>query len=312
VRFAAQRTLRATREESAVGRPSVGQQVRVSRQEREEGHRQFYGYKTSFLDRAEAEQDLEAVRLAWQVVTQNNALIHWVLKRDVGHTETVLYDYEDAASYLIEVLYDAAWNHEPSLGKFTTYAAACLRYQLIRFKTIMRIQRSPFSAPAHMGKEAWEFLNEMKLAIEEERLSPMAYHQISNRLAAYERHAAVMTGSYPYVKKLKVRDDDGFFLDERSPMELVVDEDSDPQEEASAMIQEERARFLASALENLRPREAAVLQLRYGLGEGNESKTLEQVGVVIGVSRERIRQIEAKALRKLRHPSRSTILRDFY
>jgi len=280
----------------------------VSQQQREEGLQHFYGYKTSFLDRAEAEQDPEAVRLAWEVVSQNNALIHWVLNRDVGHTETVLYDYDDAASYLIEALYDAAWNHEPSLGTFATYAIACLRYQLIRFKTITRIQRSPFSAPLQMGAEASKLWDEIKRAIEEERLSPHAYHRLGDRFAAYERHAAVMTGAYTYVKKLKVRDEDGFFLEERSPMELVIDEDSDPQE-MSFVTQKERARCLASAMEGLSPREAEVLRLRYGLGEGNERKTLEQVGVVMGVTPERIRQIEAKALRKLRHPSRAASLR---
>jgi RNA polymerase sigma factor (sigma-70 family) len=277
----------------------------------EELLQRFYDYKTSFLDRAEAEQDPEAVRLAWQVVTQNNALIHWVLNRDIGHTETVLYDYDDAASYLIETLYNSAWNHEPSLGTFSTYAVACLRYQLIRFKTIMRIQRSPFSAPFHIDPKASKLLDDVKLAIEEERLSPTAYRILGERLAAYERHKAVMTGSYHYVKKLKIRDDDGFFIDEQSPMELVVDEDSDPQE-ASAVTQEERARCLALALESLLPREAEVLRLRYGLGDGNESRTLAQVGVMKGVTSERIRQIEKKALRKLRLPMRSRRLRGLY
>ena len=71
-----------------------------------------------------------------------------------------------------------------------------------------------------------------------------------------------------------------------------------------------RDRCLALVLESLLPKEAEVLRLRYGLGEGNKWKTLEQVAVVMGVSRERIRQIEAKALRKLRHPTRTKILRD--
>ena len=57
-------------------------------------------------------------------------------------------------------------------------------------------------------------------------------------------------------------------------------------------------------------RERRVLELRFGLEDGR-SRTLEEVGHVFGVTRERIRQIEAKALRKLRHPSRSNKLRDF-
>ena len=67
---------------------------------------------------------------------------------------------------------------------------------------------------------------------------------------------------------------------------------------------------VSDVLDTLNEREARVLQLRFGLEDGR-SRTLEEVGFVFGVTRERIRQIEAKALSKLRHPSRSKMLRDF-
>ena len=67
---------------------------------------------------------------------------------------------------------------------------------------------------------------------------------------------------------------------------------------------------LSDVLKTLTPREEKVLSLRFGLEDGNP-KTLEEVGKEFNVTRERIRQIEAKALRKLRHPSRSKKLRDF-
>ena len=63
-------------------------------------------------------------------------------------------------------------------------------------------------------------------------------------------------------------------------------------------------------LDTLAPREEKVLKLRFGLEDGR-ARTLEEVGKEFNVTRERIRQIEAKALRKLRHPSRSRKLRDF-
>ena len=63
-------------------------------------------------------------------------------------------------------------------------------------------------------------------------------------------------------------------------------------------------------LETLSPREAGVIKMRYGLEDG-QPKTLDDIGRVYGVTRERIRQIESKTMSKLRHPSRSQTLRDF-
>ena len=67
---------------------------------------------------------------------------------------------------------------------------------------------------------------------------------------------------------------------------------------------------IATVLDSLTGRERRVLQLRFGLDDGR-ARTLEEVGLEFNVTRERIRQIEGVALRKLRHPSRSRKLRDF-
>ena len=67
---------------------------------------------------------------------------------------------------------------------------------------------------------------------------------------------------------------------------------------------------LEEVLNTLTPREADVLRLRFGLEDG-KSHTLEEVGVVFNITRERIRQIEAKALRKLRHPRRANRLKGY-
>lgn len=85
------------------------------------------------------------------------------------------------------------------------------------------------------------------------------------------------------------------------------DEAPAPQDAASHTLLKEQ---LADVLDTLTPREEKVLRLRFGLEDGR-SRTLEEVGKEFNVTRERIRQIEAKALRKLRHPSRSKKLKDF-
>ena len=90
--------------------------------------------------------------------------------------------------------------------------------------------------------------------------------------------------------------------------DFIPDEDaSEPSEAASFSLLKEQ---LMEVLETLTPREKKVLELRFGIVDGR-TRTLEEVGKEFNVTRERIRQIEAKALRKLRHPSRSKKLRDY-
>ena len=87
-------------------------------------------------------------------------------------------------------------------------------------------------------------------------------------------------------------------------------EDQDATSPADHAAYEMMKKQLENVLDTLTDREENVLRLRFGLDDGR-TRTLEEVGKVFGVTRERIRQIEAKALRKLRHPSRSKKLKDF-
>ncbi len=90
--------------------------------------------------------------------------------------------------------------------------------------------------------------------------------------------------------------------------DFIQDDDSPaPQDSAAYTLLREQ---LEEVMQTLTPREAKVLKLRFGLEDG-KARTLEEVGKEFMVTRERIRQIEAKALRKLRHPSRSKKLRDY-
>ena len=88
---------------------------------------------------------------------------------------------------------------------------------------------------------------------------------------------------------------------------LPDEETPAPHESASYLLLKEQ---LEEVMKNLTEREAMVLKLRFGLDDGR-THTLEEVGKEFDVTRERIRQIEAKALRKLRHPSRSKKLKDY-
>ena len=90
--------------------------------------------------------------------------------------------------------------------------------------------------------------------------------------------------------------------------DFIQDDDSpEPQDVAAYTMLKEQ---LNDVMSTLTPREAKVLRLRFGLDDG-KARTLEEVGKEFDVTRERIRQIEAKALRKLRHPSRSKKLKDY-
>ena len=89
---------------------------------------------------------------------------------------------------------------------------------------------------------------------------------------------------------------------------LKIEPDGEPPEDEDSknLLRED----LESVLDSLSHRERDVLRLRYGLDDGR-MKTLEEIGQIFNVTRERIRQIEAKALRKLRHPNRNSILKEY-
>jgi RNA polymerase primary sigma factor len=109
----------------------------------------------------------------------------------------------------------------------------------------------------------------------------------------------------------------------RRPLSLETPTDDEGESELGDFIEDEAGRapdvevtssilreLLQGILQDLPPREVRILQLRYGLVDG-ETYTLEEVGKKLGVTRERVRQIEAQALSRLRHPTHSRRLRDF-
>ena len=97
--------------------------------------------------------------------------------------------------------------------------------------------------------------------------------------------------------------------DEESSLGDFIEDEKSPSP-ADAAIEKDLSNQTTMVLETLTPREEKVLRMRFGIGE-RQDYTLEEVGKVLGVTRERVRQIEAKALRRLRHPTRAKLLKGF-
>jgi len=275
-----------------------GSKMDATEEKRNRTMEDFNSIRETFSDKTEAQKDQACNQLAWQVVTENLQLVHWVLQRDSSHTETILRDYDGAVSYLTEALYNATWNHKPQLGAFSTYATACLRYALIAFKTTMRIQESPFSVPI-TPPNIERIIEDMKRAIQTERFTHTeAESRAIERFNAAERSIAARTGQYHRVYGYPTRDEDGFFDGELLPSEYIAD----PTDMAETIVNTHgRNDTIAIALGTLGERECYVIQLRFGLLDGTDH-TLQDIAEKFGVTRERIRQIEARAMRKLRSP----------
>ena len=185
--------------------------------------------------------------------------------------------------------------------KFSTYATWWIRQAITR---AIADQARTIRIPVHMV----ETINRLI------RTSRHLLQQLG-REPTPEEIAEEMEISVDKVKKKKKIAQDPVSLetpigeeDDSHLGDFIQDEDSPaPHDAASYTLLREQ---LEEVMGTLTPREAKVLKLRFGLEDG-KARTLEEVGKEFDVTRERIRQIEAKALRKLRHPSRSKKLRDY-
>jgi RNA polymerase primary sigma factor len=191
--------------------------------------------------------------------------------------------------------------------KFSTYATWWIRQALTR---AIADQARTIRVPVHMI----ETINRLI------RVSRQLLSELGREPTVEEIAEAMSKGQEVVVTPEKVRE---IIKVSQEPVSLETpigeEEDShlgDFVEDTAAMAPAEAAANLLlkeqveAVLDSLTGRERRVLQLRFGLEDGR-ARTLEEVGIEFGVSRERIRQIEAKALHKLRHPSRSRKLRDY-
>ena len=168
--------------------------------------------------------------------------------------------------------------------KFSTYATWWIRQAITR---AIADQARTIRIPVHMV----ETINKVK------KVSSQLLHRNGHEPTADE------IAQEPVSLETPIGEEEDSHLGD-----FIPDEDAPvPAEAASHTLLKEQ---LSGVLKSLTPREEKVLRLRFGLEDGRP-RTLEEVGKEFNVTRERIRQIEAKALRKLRHPSRSKKLRDF-
>ncbi|MCL5676772.1 MAG: RNA polymerase sigma factor RpoD [Firmicutes bacterium] len=185
--------------------------------------------------------------------------------------------------------------------KFSTYATWWIRQAITR---AIADQARTIRIPVHMVETINKLIRVERQLLQELGRAPEAEEIAAKMEISVERVREIMKiAQEPVSLETPIGEEEDSHLGD-----FIEDEDAlAPAEAASFMLLKEQ---LEEVLETLTPREEKVLRLRFGLDDGRQ-RTLEEVGHVFGVTRERIRQIEAKALRKLRHPSRSKKLKDY-
>lgn len=252
-----------------------------------------------------ADEEIElAHRIAKGDQSAKNELVEANLRLVVSlarHYQGCGLSYQDLIQEGNIGLIKAAEKFDVSKGfRFSTYASWWIKQALSR---AIADQSRTIRIPVHMT----ENINKFK-KVERELLSQLnrepKIKEIADAMGISEKQAKEIQ-SYivePTSLDIQVGDDDdttiGSFV-----------EDTHFVNPESAYIKESNGDVVNAVLDTLSDREANILRLRFGIG-GKKAMTLEEVGKEYGLTRERIRQIEAKALRKLRHPSRANILKE--
>nr|MCR5072567.1 sigma-70 family RNA polymerase sigma factor [Clostridiales bacterium] len=185
--------------------------------------------------------------------------------------------------------------------KFSTYATWWIRQAITR---AIADQARTIRIPVHMVETINKLIRINRQLVQELGRDPRP-DEIAKEMGISEEKVReiIKIAQEPVSLETPIGEEDDSHLGD-----FIPDDDAPAPAEAVAttLLKEQ----LMDVLDTLTPREAKVLCLRYGLDDG-KARTLEEVGREFNVTRERIRQIEAKALRKLRHPSRSKRLKDF-
>ncbi len=185
--------------------------------------------------------------------------------------------------------------------KFSTYATWWIRQAITR---AIADQARTIRIPVHMVETINKLIRVQRHLLQELGREPTAEEIAEEMDVSVDRVREILkVAQEPVSLETPIGEEEDSHLGD-----FIEDEDAPaPAEAASYLLLREQ---IGEVLSSLTPREKRVLELRFGLDDGR-ARTLEEVGQVFGVTRERIRQIEAKALRKLRHPSRSKKLKDY-
>lgn len=185
--------------------------------------------------------------------------------------------------------------------KFSTYATWWIRQAITR---AIADQARTIRIPVHMVETINKLIRTSRHLLQKNGREPTPEEIAKEMEISVEKVMEIQKiAQDPVSLETPIGEEDDSHLGD-----FIQDEDSPaPQDSAAYTLLREQ---LDEVMDTLTPREAKVLKLRFGLEDG-KARTLEEVGREFMVTRERIRQIEAKALRKLRHPSRSKKLRDY-
>ncbi|MCL5064835.1 MAG: RNA polymerase sigma factor RpoD [Firmicutes bacterium] len=185
--------------------------------------------------------------------------------------------------------------------KFSTYATWWIRQAITR---AIADQARTIRIPVHMVETINKLIRVQRQLLQEYGRDPLPEEIAKEMGITVERVREILkVAQEPVSLETPIGEEEDSHLGD-----FIEDEDAPaPAEAAGYQLLKEQ---LEEVLDTLTNREEKVLRLRFGLNDGR-ARTLEEVGQVFGVTRERIRQIEAKALRKLRHPTRSKKLKDY-